>query len=72
MRLFWSAVPDQVSDLALVRGSDDGSVHSPNSLKLVFLIVFLIVFLVLVPVLVLVLERQLKQRLFTGEHLGFS
>ena len=30
---FGSAVPDQVSDLALVRGSDDGSVHSPNSLK---------------------------------------
>ena len=29
-----SAVPDQVSDLALVRGSDDGSVQSPNSLKI--------------------------------------
>ena len=36
---FGSAVPDQVSDLALVRGSDDGSVHSPNSLKLFFPII---------------------------------
>ena len=32
-RSFGSAVPDQLSDLALVRGSDDGSVQSPNSLK---------------------------------------
>ena len=31
---FGSAGPEQVSDLAQVRGSDDGSVHSPNSLKL--------------------------------------
>ena len=28
---FGSAVPDLVSDLALVRGSDDGSVHSTPS-----------------------------------------
>ena len=27
-------LPDHISGLALVRGSDDGSVHSPNSLKL--------------------------------------
>ena len=32
--LFGAPLPDQVSDLAQVRGSDDGSVQSPNSLKL--------------------------------------